>query len=98
MGEHEAGRERSVGNFGNYCDGDNHKPGLELDYAYYMERYCTGTEDRSRASQELAVSGLPWEEAEKPAVAAAVDAVAAAAAAADACGDETDTDCKRCKN
>lgn len=60
MGEgHGAGMERSVGNLGNYYDEDNCKPGLEVDYAYYRERYCTGIEDRRRASKELAVGGLP---------------------------------------
>lgn len=87
--EHGVGMETSVGNLGNYYDEDSCKPGLEVDYAYYRERYCIGIEGRRRASKELAESGLPKEVAEEPEIAAA-DAVAYA--------DETDTDCKCCKS
>lgn len=90
--EHGVGMERSVGNFGNYYDDDSRKPGLEVDYAYYRERYCIGTEDRRKASRELAASGLPKEEAEEE------PTIAAAAAVAVAYVDETDTDCKSCKS
>lgn len=88
--EHGVEMERSVGNFGNYYDDDNRKPGLEVDYAYYRERYCIRIENHRRASKELAVSGLPKEVAEEPAIAAAAVAVAYV--------DETDTDCKSCKS
>lgn len=87
MGEHEVERKRSAGNFDNYYDDDNRKLGLVFDYAYYMERYCTRTEDRRRTSEELAEGGQPYEE---PAIVAAAAAVVR--------GDETDTDCKNYKN
>lgn len=92
--ERGVGMERSVGKLGNYFDDDNRKQGLKVDYAYYRERSYIRIAGHRRASKgELVVGELPREVAEEPAAAAAADVAVAVAYV-----DETDTDCKSCKN
>lgn len=48
---HEVGRERSVGRWGNYYDGDNRKLDREVGCGYYREEsHCTKAGDHSKVS------------------------------------------------
>lgn len=51
MDGHEVGRERSVGSWGSWYDGDNRKLDREVDCGYYKEEsHCTKAGDHSKVS------------------------------------------------